>query len=318
MAKQSKQYDLISLREILHKTFPEGLVLPDHDDTGHWYKNAKTNGRAASVTTKQNVVAKPYLRQWSANRAVEYIREHMAELVGGSMDILDDAKRAHTVELESAGSIGTTAHTAIDKFCQRWIDTGHSEGSSADYLEASARGEEVAACRSFDKFRAEVEFVPVASELKVWYEKGNDCYAGTVDSVLLVQRTYKGREGDKACAHDYVWQTHTLWCTKCSREVTQELIIGDHKTSNQISNKDEYAEQVEAYAHAIEVGTGLKFNDLWIMRYEKSKADYEIMRIANRAKAWKRFLATSRLYDIRAKSDRPLLEPVFKKKIIVL
>lgn len=319
MAKLSKQYDLLSLREILHKAFPEGLVLADHDQTGHWYKNSKTNGRAASVTTKQNVVSKPYLRQWSANRAVEYISANIDRLRSGDVSVLDEARRAHTMELETAGSIGTTAHDAIDKFCQRWIDTGHTEGSAADYLDPSARGEEVAACRSFDKFREEVEFTPIASEIKVWYEEGKDCYAGTVDSVLIVREVYKGLAGTTGCKHDYSQQgSPILWCVECGRTVKEKLILGDWKTSNQISNKDEYAEQTEAYARAIEKGTGLKFDGIWVIRFDKSKAEYEIMKVADRPRAWRRFLQTSRLFDARMKSDEPLLEPLVKRKIITL
>lgn len=317
MRRAPKQYDLFSLRETLHRVFPEGLVVPDHTPTEHWYKNTRTGSRAASVTTKQNVVAKGYLKQWAVNKGIEYIEANIDRLVGGDTTVLNEAKSAHENELGAAGQTGTNAHAAIDQFCSVWIESGAKpSGSSASYLRESAPGQEVAACRSFDKFISEVEVVPVASELKVWYEKGKDCFAGTVDAVLLINEVYKDREGSKDCAHDYTPQTKSLWCAKCGREVIQKLILGDWKTSNQIQKKDEYAEQTVAYATAIEVGTGLKFDDIYVIRFEKSRADYEMARVADRRHAWQRYLATSRLYDLHAKSRESLLVPLIEKTII--
>lgn len=307
-------YDVFSLREILHTAFPEGLVIPDHTPTEHWYKNTRTGSRAASVTTKQNVVAKGYLKQWAVNKGIDHISANIERLKSGDTSVLDEAKFAHENELGAAGQTGTNAHGAIDKFCIEWIERGTKPSlSAASFLREGAPGQEVAACRSFDKFISEVEVVPVASELKVWYEKGKDCFAGTVDAVLLINEVYKEREGSKDCDHDYSPQTKSLWCTKCGREVVQKLILGDWKTSNQIQKKDEYAEQTVAYATAIEVGTGLKFDDIYVIRFEKSRADYEMARVADRRHAWQRYLATSRLYDLHAKSRESLLVPLHEK-----
>jgi hypothetical protein len=146
-------------------------------------------------------------------------------------------------------------------------------------------------------------------------------FAGTVDSILLVRDVYKDRAGDTsgACHHDYAVQPSGVeWCYKCGRTVTRRLILGDWKTSNSIQGKDDYAEQANAYAKAIEVGTKLKFDDVWIVRLSKEKALYEVQVVVDRKGAWARFLATSRNYDTRAKHKGPLLAPLAGKQIITL
>lgn len=320
MAKQSnKSYDIKELRKKLLETFQEGLVVADHTETEHWYRNTKTDVRAASVTTKQNTVDKPYLKQWAVNRAVDHIEQNIQSILDGNVSyVFDAARSAHKNDLREAGGWGTKIHEAIDGFCQRWIDTGNKTGTSQDYLAQGASGQEVAGCRSFDKFKAEVEFWPVASELKVWYQKGKDAYAGTIDAILLVHSVYKEKEGDFYCIHDYAEQRpNILWCPRCGRTVKRMLVLGDWKSANTVSGKDEYAEQTVAYATAIEAGTGLKFDDIWIVRFSKEKAEYEIVRVSDRKRAWKRFLMTSRLFDARANTV-PLLEPLNSKLIIKL
>lgn len=320
MVRSSNTYEISELREQLALAFPRGLIEADHTETEHWYKNTRTGVRAASVTTKQSVVGKGYLKQWAVNRAVEHAIQNVARINNGDSSVFDEARRAHTNELETAGNIGTKAHGAFDLFCQHWIETGERWGETAQFLKEGARGEEIAACRSFDKFKAEVEFVPIASELKIWYEKGGDVFAGTVDSVLAVREPYKELVGDTRCNHDYAPQRPPiLWCTRCGRTVKQKVVLGDWKTSNQINNKDEYAEQTVAYERAIALKLGSKFiQDIWVVRLSKERAEYEIMRVSDRAGAWKRYLATSRLFDTRMNIPGPLLEPLQKKLIITI
>lgn len=315
--KRSERYDIDKLRSALKSAFPDGLVEPDHTPTEHWYVNTKNGRRAASVTTKQSVVGKGYLKQWAVNRALDHVSQNRARFIAGDEEVLKEAAMAHTNELESAGSIGTTSHSAFDATCKEWIETGKRPGPTMEKLAPGARLEEVAACRSFDKFLDENEVFPVASETKVWYERGNDCYAGTIDGIFLAHRVHLNRAGEIGCTHDYVLQTSgTLWCTRCGRNVKRRLLLTDWKTSNQISNKDEYAEQAEAYGHAVEAAVGRIFDEIWIVRFSKLRAEYEIMRVPDRKSAWQRFLATSRLFDRRLELPGPLLEPLDAKLVI--
>ena len=70
------------------------------------------------VTTVLSVIAKPALIQWSANQAVEYVKEHLTSL--DDLDaVLKEAKVAHRKKKESAGDVGKAVHKAIEN----WIAT---------------------------------------------------------------------------------------------------------------------------------------------------------------------------------------------------
>lgn len=316
-----KTYDIGNLRETLRDSFPG--VVPCHTATEHWYKREDTGRVAASVTTKQGIINKPYLKPWYIKQTVDYIRENVERLREGDLEVLEEAKGAAGKRVNQASVWGTTAHDAIDRYVTTWISDKAPEESCVSFLQPrdEAMGtndpEEIAACRSFDLFISEVEIVPIASELKCWYEKGKDCFAGTIDCVGIVRTPYKDRVGDKACAHDYEAQVGgTLWCVSCNREVTQALCLLDWKSSRQISGKSEYAQQTVAYAKSIEVAAKIRFDMVWVVRFDKYSAKYEILKVADPKAVWKEFLAVSRTFDLlKSRPDDSLLVPL-KERVI--
>lgn len=325
MAKH-KSYDLVPLRERINNAFSYRIV-PAHTSEGHFYQREDTGKVAASVTTKLAFVSKGYLHKWYSKMAVEHVRANLERLVHGDLSVLDEAQHAGERSRDDSAGIGTTAHGAVDAYNTEWIKSGSRPASAVNFLAEGSRGEEIAACRSFDKFISENEVLPVASEIQIWYEKWKDCYAGTVDSIFLFREVYKERCGKEGCkaianigAHDYERQTNgILWCIECNREVTEKFILGDIKTSNTIKGKSEYAHQTEAYARAIETAVGIKFEAVWILRLEKSKADYEILKVGNRKQAWKEWLAISRAYDLsRERGEEELLVPLVERDVITI
>lgn len=317
-------YDIGTIASKLDAAFPADLIISDHTATAHYYRNAKTGTRAASVTTKLGFVSKPYLQTWYAKRAVEFIRENVSRLREGEMSVLDDAVGAATRSRDSSADIGTKAHDAFDLYLKQWIATGiRPKNSSSKWLNSNASPDEICACRSFDRFLDENEIIPIASEIRVWYEKGNDCFAGTVDALFIILTVRKGRTGQSATLigerhtiHDYIYQEESkvFWCAICDRECDATLVLGDHKTSNSIKDKSDYAQQGNAYAKAIEVATGLKIDEVWVMRYGKEKAEYEIARVPDRKQAWKEFIAISRAFDtIASRGEKSLLVPLQEK-----
>lgn len=324
------KYDVPALRDRLARAFPFSII-PRHTDSEHYYEREDTGRVAASVSTKLSFVAKTYLFKWYVKQTIEYIRAEAGRL-GGELDaVLNESSRAGMRSRDEAARAGTSAHDAIDQYVTAWIETGTRPGSAVSFLggggELQPQIGEVGACRSFERFIDENEIIPLASELKCWYEEGKDVYAGTVDSVLLVLSPRKQRTGESGVvaldrmphvAHDYVVQdTGVFWCATCGRECDAKLILGDWKTSNSIRDKDDYGHQTEAYARAIEKATGLKFDDVWIIRFEKTCPEYEICRIADRKQAWKEWLAISRAYDAKhERGETPLLEPLQSKEVI--
>lgn len=312
-------YDIPRLRAQLASAFPEGSIVGEHTATEHWYRNTHNGKIAASVTTKHSVRSKPYLRQWAVNEAINHISKNIGRVfIGESEDVFNEAKHAHENTRDQAATYGTTAHGAYEDYLNDWINTGTHKESAKDYLKEGAAIEEIAACRSFDKFIAENEIVPIAAELKVWYDKAGVTFAGTVDSVIVIRDTYKDRNGDETCDHNYAPQENKLWCIKCNREVVERLVLGDWKTSRSIAGKDEYAEQTSAYAKAIENATKWKFRDVLVIRFDKSKACYEIMKVNDRKTAFKNFALTSKLFDQLNSSKVLLLSPIKERNTIVI
>lgn len=318
------KYDVAILRSTLDGAWAHGID-PCHTAEAHFYKRKDTGRVASSVTTKLGFVSKPYLQTWYVKRAIEHVRENLDRLLSGDEGVLAEAGGAAIRSRDTSAEIGTSAHDAFDRNLTRWIAQGTRPGSAVEDLNAlceakgvTPRGEEIAACRSYDRFLDENEIIPLASEIRIWYEEGKDCYAGSVDAVFLSLKVHKERIGEEGHIHDYTPQESGIWWCACGREVDPKLILGDHKTSNAIRGKDDYAQQSVAYAKAIEKETGLKFDDIWVMRYGKGRAEYEVCAVTDRKQAWEEFIAISRAYDRKKERGEhaSLLEPLTTKQVI--
>ena len=67
------------------------------------------------VTSVLNVISKPFLIQWSANMACEYVRDNLKD-ISELEEILSKAKTAHRKKKEAAGDWGTEIHAWIEAF----------------------------------------------------------------------------------------------------------------------------------------------------------------------------------------------------------
>lgn len=334
----TKSHDPNHLRELLAHCFPP--IVSRHTNTEHQYERTDTGRVAKSVTTKLGFASKGYLLPWYLKLAIEHIRVHRDRCTSEEEweALFLEAREAGNNSRDNSAEIGTNAHEAVDLYLQDWLRLGRrprGEGWGPEYddnwtspfrrasvyLGDNPRGSEVAACRSFDRFLAENEIIPIASEIKVWYEwcekhKRDTCpdgctrldtFAGSVDAAFLLLSVRKGREGEIGIVglhgtphdeHDYVTQASgTFWCAACGRECDARLVLGDWKTSNSIAGKDDYAQQGTAYTVAIEKAAGITFDEIWVIRLEKSRAEYEIRRVEDREAAWDEFITISRAYD---------------------
>lgn len=351
----AKTYDVHHLRKLLAGCMPP--ISTQHTDTAHFYKNENTGRVVQSVTGRLGFVSKPYLQKWYIKLTIEHIRIHRDRCATEEEweQLFVEAREAGNNSRDTSAEIGTTAHDAVDRYLQDWLRLGRrprGDGVGPEYdgdrtspfrrasvyLGDNPRGSEVAACRSFDKFLAENEILPIASEIKVWYEScgthkkqpcPSDCervdaFAGSVDAAFLYLSVRKGREGESGIVdiegnphdeHDYVTQeSGTLWCAACGRECDAQLILGDWKTSNSITGKDDYAQQGTAYTVAIEKAAHVTFDGIWVVRLSKDKADYEICAVSDRKAAWNEFIAISRAFDARElRKGKSMLEPLVDK-----
>ena len=96
----------------------------EFDEAGHVHT---LNGKPLiGVTTVLGVIAKPALIQWSANMAVDYVRDHIVEnglnIYGTDRfeEMLGEARFSSRTKKETAGEWGTTLHKAVEN----WIKDG--------------------------------------------------------------------------------------------------------------------------------------------------------------------------------------------------
>jgi len=282
------------LRQIIKEKIPSSLVIPEHDHLGHHYRFIPTNKVYDSVTTKTSILENPRLKRWAANLAVQYIDRNWKTITPDNKD--DHYKAAilaHEDELQDAGDIGTQGHHAIERYLKRWIDTNIKPEDIRKFI----LGEDArlyAITRSAEMFVKDFEMIPIAAELNVASARYE--YAGQLDCLaVLIKEMEQGKEiGQHECVNHYSpantpqYRAKYWQCGECGRIVKPVFSVVDWKTSNSI-DKPEYAMQVAAYYHALWEMTGLRPEELVIVRLDKYKANYEVVRLQDRPAAFRAF-----------------------------
>ena len=80
--------------------------------------------RLTGVTTVLSVISKPALISWAANMAVDYIKDYFEkhpdvrdqEQIDKLLDVLEEARKAHTRKKEKGATAGTSLHTWIEQY----------------------------------------------------------------------------------------------------------------------------------------------------------------------------------------------------------
>lgn len=318
--------DVLELRAMVKEKLPTSLVIPEHDHMGHHYRYLPTNKVYDSVTTKSGILDNPRLKRWAANLAVQYIDRNW-NVIASSHNKEDHYKAAvlaHEDELHDAGDIGTQGHQAIERYLQRWIDTNIKPADIRKFI----LGEDSrlwAITRSAEMFINDFGMIPIASEIFVASPRHE--YAGTLDclALLLKERSpgTKAMFGEHQCIESWGEPTEKslrakYWqCSECGRVVEPVFAIVDWKTSNSI-DKPEYAMQVAAYWQALVELTGLRPKELVIVRLDKDKARYEVMRVQDRPAAFRAFKHVTKVYDWMNNGVSKLLPYSPKKEVFIV
>lgn len=313
--------EIARLRTHLKNSLPAHLITPEHDHLGHHYRYQPTNMVYDSVTTKSGILDNPRLKRWAANLAVQYIDRNwniIAELKDRD-DHYRAAVLAHEDELHDAGDIGTQGHNAVDRYLQRWIDTSIRPPDIRKFI----LGEDArlwAITRSAEMFIKDFGVIPIASEVLVASPRHE--FAGTLDCLaILLKEKSPGTIamfGEHECL-EKSWGNYgaKYWqCGECGRVVEPIFALVDWKTSNSI-DKPEYAMQVSAYWQALAEITGLRPRELVIVRLDKDKAKYEVMRIQDRPSAFRAFKHVTKVYDWMNNGVSKLMPYSPKKEIFL-
>jgi hypothetical protein len=257
-----------------------GVWIPEHDEHGHHYRNTKTGEVVDSVTTK-NIIDKPHLIPWSIRLAIEYLEKP------GNFELLQTDQRANIIKaaqlqgrdaMNEAGSVGSIAHDAIEKYVKFWIKTGEKPKDIKSLLNDDDDPRAFAAARSAEKFFNEHLVTPVATEFIVGKEGEG---AGTLDLLVV---------NDKG-----------------------KLELIDWKTSNSID--DFYSCQVATYKRYFTHMTGLKIVRARVVKLEKSCDSYKVYDIVNNRESYEIFRACTKIYDWQHDGKKKLVEP---KNVIVI
>ena len=140
-----------------------------------FYKEGTLSG--PSVTTVLGCLNKPALVQWSANCSVEFIKDHMDEILGGGASeeridqILKKAKTAHRTVSKGALDVGSIVHDAIETY----LKGGDPEPIIGDVAQAQT------AFEAFVEWKITTKFEPVGLECRVFHP--TLLYGGTFDFV---------------------------------------------------------------------------------------------------------------------------------------
>lgn len=243
----------------------------EHDSSGHHYRHKYTNILHDSVTTKLQILNKPHLLKWAIRKGIEWLEyeERWSRLSGYDREeLLAGAQSAYTDIRDDAGSVGTQAHDAIERYILDWIHTGKRVDDIKVYFKPESDPRAIASARGIEALFKKKNIIPLASEILVGHPKYS---AGTLDFL---------------CFWDGV------------------LTMVDFKTSNQV-DKNNYSMQVSAYIKFFTYMTKIRVPQAKIIHLNKNSNKYDVYRVVDINGAWKAFKAVCALYDwINSRHDK--------------
>ena len=264
----------------INETLPEGSVVPQHTDEGHFYAVKDETTRMfpvvyPSVTGKLQIIKDESIANFKANRALDYVFGHFKEFTDENiMNMLEIASRQSSDILEDAGGIGGQVHEYREEYFKDWIKEGkRPERDILSYIpEEKYDIRAVSALRALDKFIKEKNYVPLRCEMLVYSHELKT--AGTLDDLGFIDQEII--PGNSECNHDLIESQKTNFsnCLKCGRKIKRELILLDLKTSNRF--KDHYFFQVALYFLFFRKITGLKPDRCIILKVDKENGQYKI------------------------------------------
>ncbi len=260
-----------------------GVWEPDHDATGHRYRNTKTGHIQRSVTTKLGILNKPHLLKWAVRMGIEWLEkdgrfeklqnEHWRD------EMVTGAQLAHVDVRDEAGGVGHIAHDSIERYINEWIATGTRPEDIRTFCDLTKEDQRAtASARAVEAMFIKHNVVPIWSELLV----GNVKYsAGTLDFLCF----FDGK-----------------------------LAVLDWKTSNAV-DKINYPLQVAAYVRFFEEMTGLKIKILKIIHLSKDYDKFEVWNIPGIGPAYKTFKHICAVYDWMNSKEEKITKDIKRLKI---
>lgn len=267
------------LKELINEKLPEGSVIPDHDEKGHFYKVPHLNARYPSVTGKLQILKDPSIMKFNTNRAIDYVFAHWKEFTDENvMDHLYNASNAGASIFKEAGDIGTEIHECREGYFKALIDTPRAWNEDTPDFKQFIKepyvtdGRFYAAMGGINKFVRENYYRPLATEMYVYSKELG--LAGQLDDIGVMWKVV--RKGRADCEHEIMQGAKpTIWrCFNCEWKAKDVFVMLDLKTSNQF--KDHYFFQVALYHYMFRKIVGIKPDMCFILKPSKEHPTYSI------------------------------------------
>ena len=279
------------MRAVIRTALPEGTVVSEHNEDGHWYRVIRdkavanvvgvsndTNPLYPSVTGKLQCLKDDGLANYKMNRALDYIFAHFSEFTPENvMEHIDIASRQSADILTDAGDIGTLVHDTREKIFSQWIESGVRPVNFPGFLTEDRQDVRAISClAALEQFCIDKGYVPVMAEMMVYSHEMKT--AGTLDDLGLMR--VEMRDGDKACTHGdgaYILKREDQnvdRCARCGAKWKWAFVLVDLKTSNRF--KDHYFFQVALYYDMIRKITGLTPEKCFILKLSKEDRTYKM------------------------------------------
>lgn len=260
------------------------------NDDFHIYEFVESGVRQASVTTK-NILEKPFLYDYSAKKAFEYLEaEGFSTITPSNRNIhLANAIDARKVILrDSSDNVGTPAHDVIERYLDDWIKFGKIPKDITNYINKVFIFDET--------LKKDIEVTDPRIYASVLSAE-NWCQRMDKRINPLFAEIIVGDERYSAGKIDFIFE----W------KDTKELVVVDWKTSNAVY--DDMALQATAYAKFLEHMIGRKATAM-IAHLSKERDSYEIYKVKDMAKNYVAFKSMCKLYDWKNNGRKKLAKDI--------
>jgi hypothetical protein len=185
-----KHSTILKLRQQIRDQIPQDYLQLKPGE-GHIYYAPATGTEFISTTTKNQIISNPIYQNWRMNRMAEYLFDHKDEITKDNFDdFVKQAKEYPEIMFKEAGRIGNLIHAYAHDYFTDWINKDERPADILAYVNgALGRPKEPefivwSALRSLQAWVLKNDYIPLASELKVWNEKYHS--AGTIDNVGVI------------------------------------------------------------------------------------------------------------------------------------
>lgn len=269
------------------------------NDDFHLYEWIESGVRQASVTTKM-ILEKPFLYDYSAKKAFEYLEaEGFSSINLSNREIhLANAIDARRVVLrDSANNVGTPSHNVIEEYIRLWIKNGVLPNDITTYIkrqyvldETLNRERDITDPRIYASVRS----------AEKWFRKMEHKIRPLFAEIIV------GDERYSAGRIDFVFEFIS----------DNSVHIMDWKTSNDVY--DDNALQASAYANFLTHMTGLTVG-AYVAHLSKERDEYKIYKVGDIRNTYSAFKSLCKVYDwkhngrIKLIKDRTIYDTTRKK-----